>query len=98
MGHYSSLTVPDRIYSELVTDFMTDLPARTDGDPRYMTVIIDHLKGNLAMEAMKNIKADQRANDFLKLHVRNHGFSNFITSDRGSNWAIDFQREVCLQT
>ena len=97
-GLLRPLPVPDRIYSEIAIDFMTDLPAKTDKDPRYMMVIVDRLTGSVAMEAMTATKADQCANTFLKLHVRHHGFPNFITSDRGSNWVGDFWRELCLQT
>ncbi|KAI1006368.1 hypothetical protein K3495_g1854 [Podosphaera aphanis] len=35
------LPVSDRFYSELSSDFMKDLPAKSDPDPRYLMVITD---------------------------------------------------------
>ena len=55
-----------------------------------MMVVVDRLKGGVAIEEMTSMKAEDCAKVFLKLHVRYHGFPNYITSDRGSNWVGDF--------
>ncbi|KAI0992594.1 hypothetical protein K3495_g15591 [Podosphaera aphanis] len=61
-------------------------------------VIVDRLKGSVAIEEMHTMKAEDCARVFLKLHFRYHGFPTHITSDRGSNWVGDFWRELCRQT
>ncbi|KAI0993370.1 hypothetical protein K3495_g14814, partial [Podosphaera aphanis] len=97
-GLLRPLPIPDRFNSELGIDFMTDLPAKSTSDPRYMMVVVDRLKGSVALEEMTSMKAEDCAKVFLKLHVRHHGFPLHITSDRGSNWVGDFWRELCRQT
>lgn len=90
--------MPDRFNSELAIDFMTDLPAKTVKDPRYMMVVVDRLKGSVAIEDMTTMKGEECAKVFLKLHFRYHGFPQHITSDRGSNWVGDFWKELCRLT
>ena len=97
-GLLRPLPVPDRYNSELAIDFMTDLPAKTANDPRFMMVVVDRLKGSVAIEEMKSMKAEDCAKIFLKLHFRYHGFPKYLTSDRGSNWVGDFWRELCRLT
>ncbi|KAI0994130.1 hypothetical protein K3495_g14053 [Podosphaera aphanis] len=97
-GLLRPLPIPDRFNSEIGIDFMTDLPARTIDDARYMMVVVDRLKKSVALEEMTSMKAEDCAKVFLKLHVRHHGFPVHITSDRGSNWAGDFWTELCRLT
>lgn len=52
-GLLRPLPIPDIFNSEIAIDFMTDLPAKTATDPRYMMVIVDRLKGSVALEEMK---------------------------------------------
>lgn len=89
------LPIPDRFHSELSIDFMTDLPAKSSSEPRYMLVIVDRLLGSVVIEDMMSMKAEECAKVFLKIHIRYHGFPSHITSDRGSNWVGDFWRELC---
>ncbi|KAI0996566.1 hypothetical protein K3495_g11617 [Podosphaera aphanis] len=97
-GLLRPLPVPDRFNCELGMDFMTDLPAKTSNEPRYLMVVVDRLKGSVALEDMTSMKAEHCASVFLRLHVRHHGFPNYITSDRGSNWVGDFWTELCRLT
>ena len=41
------------------------------------------------------MNAEECAMRFLQRHYRFHGFPTAINSDRGSNWAGDFWRELC---
>lgn len=89
------LPIPDRFHSELSIDFMTDLPAKNKGDPRYLMVITDRLLKSVTLEAMTSMEAENCAERFLTCHYRFHGFPKAITSDRGSNWVGDFWTALC---
>ena len=94
-GLLRPLPIPDRFHSELSIDFMTDLPAKNKGDPRFMMVITDRLLKSVTIEAMTTMGAEACAERFVQCHYRYHGFPNFLTSDRGSNWVGDFWRRLC---
>jgi hypothetical protein len=94
-GLLRPLPIPDRFHSELSIDFMTDLPAKNKGDPRFMMVITDRLLKSVTVEAMTTMEAEACAERFVQCHYRFHGFPKFLTSDRGSNWVGDFWRRLC---
>ncbi|KAI1001982.1 hypothetical protein K3495_g6222 [Podosphaera aphanis] len=87
--------VPDRFHSELSIDFMTDLPAKSAQDPRYLMVITDRLLKSCTLETTNSMAAEDCAKIFLDCHYRFHGFPSHITSERGSNWAGNFWRSLC---
>lgn len=89
------LPIPDRFWQELSIDFMTELPARKKGDPRYMMVITDRLGKDPVLEPMSTMAAEQCAERFINCHYRFHGFPRSIVSDRGSNWVGDFWKHLC---
>lgn len=74
---------------------MTDLPAKSKGEPRYLMVITDRLLKSCTLEAMSSMTAEDCANRFIACHYRFHGFPRFLTSDRGSNWVGDFWTHLC---
>ncbi|KAI0991393.1 hypothetical protein K3495_g16794 [Podosphaera aphanis] len=74
---------------------MTDLPAKSKGDPRFLMVITDRLLKSCTLEAMETMTAEDCAKRFVHCHYRYHGFPKFITSDRGSNWVGDFWTCLC---
>jgi hypothetical protein len=79
------LPVPDRFHSELSIDFITDLPAKREGDLRFLMVITDRLLKSCTLEAITSMKAEDCAEVFVQCHYRFHGFPKFITLDKGSN-------------
>jgi hypothetical protein len=89
------LPIPNRFHSELSIDFMTDLPAENEGDPRYLMVITDRLLKSVTLEAMDTMEAEACAERFLQCHYRFHGFPRAITSDRGTNWVGKFWTKLC---
>ncbi|POS87609.1 hypothetical protein EPUL_003063 [Erysiphe pulchra] len=91
------LPIPERYNSELPIDFMTELPAKEKGDPRYLMVITDHLLKSVILESMNSMDAEACAGRFLNCHVRFHSFSQALISDRGSNWVGDFWQYLCMQ-
>ncbi|CCE34913.1 uncharacterized protein CPUR_08852 [Claviceps purpurea 20.1] len=94
-GLLRPLPVPDRFHSEIAIDFMTELPAETDGDPRFLMVISDRLLHSVTLEAMTTMDAEACAKVFVNSHWRFHGFPAALTSDRGSNWTGRFWRRLC---
>lgn len=89
------LPIPDRFHSELSIDFMTDLPTKDKGDPRFLMVITDRLLKSVTLEAMTSMSAEECADRFIQCHYRFHGFPKALTSDRGSNWVGDFWKRLC---
>ncbi|CCE31587.1 uncharacterized protein CPUR_05440 [Claviceps purpurea 20.1] len=94
-GLLRPLPVPDRFHSEIAIDFMTELPAENDGDPRFLMVISDRLLHSVTLEAMTTMDAEACARVFVNSHWRFHGFPAALTSDRGSNWTGRFWRRLC---
>lgn len=71
------LPIPDRFHSELSIDFMTDLPAKSKGDPKYLMVITDRLLESCTLEPMKSMTAEDCTDRFITSHYRFHGFPYF---------------------
>jgi hypothetical protein len=67
-GFLKPLPVPDRFYSELSIDFITDLPAKREEDPRFLMVIINRLLKSCTLEAITFIKAEDCAEIFVQCH------------------------------
>lgn len=89
------LPIPERFFSELSIDFMTDLPARKKGDPRYLMVVTDRLSKSVTLESMETMDAEACAQRFLYCHFRFHHWPTALTSDRGSNWVGQFWTHLC---
>ncbi|KAI0992408.1 hypothetical protein K3495_g15777, partial [Podosphaera aphanis] len=94
-GFLKPLPVPERFHQELSIDFMTDLPATDDNQPRYLMVITDRLSKEIILETMTTMSAEACARRLLQCFYRFHGFPSAITSDRGSDWVGDFWRRLC---
>ncbi|KAI1001002.1 hypothetical protein K3495_g7193 [Podosphaera aphanis] len=92
------LPIPDRFHKELSIDFMTDLPAKNRGDPKYLMVITDRPLKSVTLEAMDSMNAEDCADRLVNCRVRFHGFPTALTSDRGSNWVGDFWTHLCKET
>jgi len=92
-GLLRPLPVPDRFFTEISMDFMTDFP-ESDGC-KYLWVIKDRLSKTVALEAMSSMKAEECAEKFLDCWVKHHGLPRAITSDRGTNWTSSFWKELC---
>jgi hypothetical protein len=59
------LPVSDRFYSELSIDFITDLPAKKEGNPRFLMVITNRLLKSCTLEAITFMKAKNCAEIFV---------------------------------
>jgi hypothetical protein len=89
------LPVSNRFYSELSIDFITDLPAKGEKDPRFLMVITDRLLKNCTLEAITFMEAENCAEVFVQCHYRFHEFPKFITLNKRSNWVGDFWTRLC---
>lgn len=92
-GLLQPLPVPDRFWSEISMDFITDLPP--SGGCTSLWVIKDRLSKNFVLQPMSTMKAPECAEAFLDCWVRHHGLPRAITSDRGTNWTSRFWRRMC---
>lgn len=52
------LPVPERFHAELSIDFMTDLPAKSIKEPRYLLVITDRLLKGCTLEVMESMSVE----------------------------------------
>jgi hypothetical protein len=84
-GFLKPLPVPDRFHSELSIDFITNLPAKREKNPRFLMVITNRLLKSCTLKAITFIKAENCAEIFVQYHYRFHKFPKFITSNKGSN-------------
>jgi transposase InsO family protein len=94
-GLLQPLPIPERFWSDISIDFMTDLPSHEEGGPRYLMVITDRLSKYVQLEAMESMKSQTCAARFKEVWWRFRGFPNAIISDRGSDWVGDFWSELC---
>ena len=94
-GLLKPLPIPNRFFSDLSIDFITDLPAERRGDNRYIMVIVDRLLKLVILEAMPTMDARACADRFIDIYWRFHGFPRSLTSDRGGNWISRFWSALC---
>lgn len=96
-GLLQPIPAPDRYWSQISVDFMTELPARDESAPQYMMVITDRLSKYIQLEAMTSMAAENCAERFKQCWWRFHGFPKQIISDRGSDWVGQFWTTLCSQ-
>lgn len=77
------LPIPEYIGSELIIDFVTDLP-KSKGCANIM-VITDRLSKEIFFFGAKLMEAQKWAELFVDRYYRFFGFSRYLTSDRGSD-------------
>ncbi|KAM3548776.1 hypothetical protein ARSEF4850_009223 [Beauveria asiatica] len=97
-GLLQPIPAADQYWQQISVDFMTELPARTDEQPRYLMVITDRLSKFVQLEAMTSMAAEDCAARFLSCWWRFHGFPSQLISDRGSDWVGEFWRTICRLT
>jgi len=94
-GFLKPLPIPDRFHSELLMDFITELPPSGKNQARNLWVITDRLTKGVTLEAMETMEAEACAERFLQCHFRFHGRPRAIVSDRGPNWTSRFWKSLC---
>lgn len=92
-GFLKPLPIPDRIWSEISMDFITDLP-NSQGCTN-MIVITDRLSKGVIADGLQNIDAESVMKWFIKNYLPYHFLPNAIVSDRGSQFTSAFWKRVC---
>ena len=95
-GFLRSSPIPERIGSDLSIDFITDLPP-SQGCTNIM-VITDRLSKDTFLFGAKSMKSEECARIFIDRYYRYHGFPQYLTSDRGSDWTSHFWKTFCKLT
>src|SRR5216117_42586 len=94
-GLLKPLPIPDRHWTELSIDFITDLPpSRTSGATNIM-VITDRLSKSVIYEPMTSITAEATARALYWAVCRHHGLPTAIVSDRGPQFTSLLWKRLC---
>lgn len=92
-GFLKPLPIPDRIWSEISMDFITDLPE--SGGCRNMVVITDRLSKGVIADGLKNIEAETVAKWFVRRYLPHHFLPAAIVSDRGTQFTSALWKRIC---
>jgi transposase InsO family protein len=92
-GFLKPLPIPDRIWTEISMDFITDLP-ESDGCTNLL-VVTDRLSKGVILEGMKDITTDALADIFIQSFYRHHGLPKAIVSDRGTQFVSAMWARIC---
>ncbi|MDI6015458.1 reverse transcriptase domain-containing protein [Escherichia coli] len=92
-GLLKPLPVPDRIWSELSMDFVTDLP-ESNGCTNLL-VVTDRLGKGVILEPCRKIDADTVAKAFIQSVYRRHGLPRAIVTDRGTQFTGALWARIC---
>ena len=83
-GFLKPLPIPERIWSELSMDFITDLPL-SEGCPNII-VITNRLSKGVIADGLPDIKAETVARWFLRRYLPHHFLPTAIVSNRGTQF------------
>jgi hypothetical protein len=96
-GLLKPLPIPERIWTEISMDFITDLPPGNLTGGTNCLVITDRLGKGKMYECMKTVTAEAVADRFIRSYVRHHGFPRAIVSDRGTQFISRFWNRLCTK-
>jgi hypothetical protein len=94
-GLLKPLPIPERMWSELSIDFITDLPPSGPNQTTFMMVITDRLLKNVIFEPMATITTEAVAQRLVWCLFRHHGIPRAIVSDRGPQFVSLMWKRVC---
>ncbi|KJZ71335.1 hypothetical protein HIM_09271 [Hirsutella minnesotensis 3608] len=94
-GLLKPLPIPDRIWSELSIDFVTDLPPTKSNGSTNLMVVTDRLSKSVVLESLKDITAETTARALLRNVVQHHGVPRAIVSDRGTQFTSRLWQRLC---
>lgn len=92
-GFLKPLPIPDRIWSEISMDFITDLP-ESEGCQN-MIVITDRLGKGAMADGLENLEAETVAKWFIRRYLPHHFLPTAIVSDRGTQFTSAFWKRLC---
>lgn len=92
-GFLKPLPIPDRIWSEISMDFITDLPESEAC--KNMIVITDRLGKGCIADGLENIEAETVARWFIRRYLPIHWLPFAIVSDRGTQFTGALWTRIC---
>ena len=92
-GFLKPLPIPDRIWTEISMDFITELP-ESEGCTN-MIVITDRLSKGVIADGLENIQAETVANWFVRRYLPHHFLPAAIVSDRGTQFTSALWKRIC---
>jgi hypothetical protein len=82
-GLLKPLPIPERIWADILMDFITDLPLSKEDQATNILVITDRLTKGVILVGMVETTAERVATAFLTYFYMHYGLPLAITSDRG---------------
>jgi hypothetical protein len=92
-GFLKPLPIPDRIWSQISMDFITDLP-ESEGC-KNMIVITDRLSKGVIADGLEDLEAETLARWFIRRYYPYHFLPFTIVSDRGTQFTGALWTRVC---
>ena len=93
-GSLQSLAIPEAKWQEISVDFITDLPASSDGEDSIMTVVDRATKMVHLIPCKKTTTAGEAARLYWQHVVRLHGVPQAIHTDRGAQFVGRWWHEI----
>jgi transposase InsO family protein len=93
-GLLKPLPIPERQWSEISIDFITDLPVSKSGATNVM-VITDRLFKSCIFKAMKEITVEAVVDSLMECLIQHHGPPSAIVSDRGPQFVSLMWKRIC---
>lgn len=94
-GLLKPLPIPQRIWSEVTIDFITDLPPSGRDAATNCMVVTDRLTKGVELEGLDDISSEAVAKRLFERHYPVHGIPTAITSDRGPQFVSDMWKHFC---
>jgi hypothetical protein len=92
-GFLKPLPIPDRAWSEISMDFITELPESRGCTS--MVVITDRLSKGVIAGGLPNMSVEILVSWFLRFYYPYHFLLKAIVSDRGSQFTSAFWKRLC---
>lgn len=93
-GLLKPLPVPERQWSEISIDFITELPTSKAGMKNIM-VITDRLFKSCIFKAMKETTTESTVDALMECLIQHHGPPTAIVSDRGPQFVSLIWKRIC---
>ncbi len=93
-GLLRPLPIPERIWSEISMDYITDLPPTARGN-RHILVIVDRLSKGAIFIPCKDLTSETLSRKIIKHYLPHHLLPTAITSDRGDQFVHGVWSHIC---
>ncbi|KAJ6436948.1 retrovirus polyprotein [Purpureocillium lavendulum] len=94
-GLLKPLPIPERIWSELSIDFVTDLPLTKSNGSTNLMVLTDRLSKTVVLESLKDITAETTARALMRNVLQHHGIPTAVVTDRWTQFTSRMWNRLC---